>query len=168
MVLALACGRAAFDPGLAGCPLSRRAGALLFAAAPAARAQSASSFYEAVSTNGALATLKAAIDAAGLTDALSDPTAAYTVFAPTNAVSSFCRGMVCDWSAGACQQAAPEGCCAQPCIAFWCAPRCYGLHCLPPPALRAPASHGAMLHQRAIQALANAAAHLSSVLPLFL
>ncbi len=62
------------------------AGALLLAAAPAARAQVVGSFYTAVSSNDNLSTLKAAIDAAGLADALSDPTLAYTVFAPTNDV----------------------------------------------------------------------------------
>ncbi len=43
------------------------------------------SVYDEVVSNGSLSTLAVAIEAAGLDDALSDGTATYTLFAPTNA-----------------------------------------------------------------------------------
>ncbi len=65
------------------------AGALLLAAGPLSTKAQQDSIYSALKPDGDLSTLKAVVDAAGLAEALSDSTLAYTVFAPTNAVSKY-------------------------------------------------------------------------------
>lgn len=67
------------------------AGALLLATGPLSTKAQQNSIYSKLQSDSELSTLKAAVDAAGLADALSDSTLPYTVFAPTNAVSTYRR-----------------------------------------------------------------------------
>lgn len=75
-------------PRRAALPLSGGpAGVLLLAAGPVSIEAQQRSIYTALESDSRLSTLKAAVDAAGLADALTNPTLEYTLFAPTNEVA---------------------------------------------------------------------------------